>query len=451
MNARSCLSGRRLSVFLLGLFSLIAAAPAGDDVDDSAVTLPRRFDLATARELAINHSRVIAQARERIREQEGVIIEAKAAKKPRVDLNTNYDATGENRIESFGGLFAPIGQKWSSDVSVAYTVLDGRFRDSTTQAAEASRAAAAAQMEAVIDDVLLQVSERYFDALLATDQIDVQEKAIGVLDEQLNYAKNRFDAGTGPQFDVLQAEVARANARPPLVRAQSRYKSAIDQLRRAIGLEYPEGVEADGIELAERWPNAKQRETLDNAIHQAMENRSELAALKSQIAAGEKSVEAEKARHKPKLEVVGGYGAQSLSFTDDITDGLAGFVGGVRLSIPIFDGGMTRGRVLQARSRLRQTEISTEQEKLNIAGQVREAWFDWEEGTSILETSQLVVKQAEEALRLARASFEAGAATQLDVLQSQLELTRARLEEVVALHTYHTALARLRRAMGAGR
>ena len=100
MNARSCLSGRRLSVFLLGLYSLVTAALAGDDVDASAVTLPRRFDLATARELAINHSRVIAQARERIREQEGVIIEAKAAKKPRVDLNTNYDATGENRIES---------------------------------------------------------------------------------------------------------------------------------------------------------------------------------------------------------------------------------------------------------------------------------------------------------------------------------------------------------------
>ncbi|MEZ5433885.1 MAG: TolC family protein [Verrucomicrobiales bacterium] len=189
-------------------------------------------------------------------------------------------------------------------------------------------------------------------------------------------------------------------------------------------------------------------ETLGNAIHQAMENRAELAALKSQIAAGEKSVEAEKPGTSPSLKS-GGYGAQSLSFTDDITDGLAGFVGGVRLSIPL-RWWTDPGRVLQARSRLRQTEISTEQAKLNIAGQVREAWFDWEEGTSILETSQLVVKQAEEALRLARASFEAGAATQLDVLQSQLELTRARLEEVVALHTYHTALARLRRAMGAG-
>ncbi|MCB1080073.1 MAG: TolC family protein, partial [Verrucomicrobiae bacterium] len=83
-----------------------------------------------------------------------------------------------------------------------------------------------------------------------------------------------------------------------------------------------------------------------------------------------------------------------------------------------------------------------------IEGEVRDAWVAWEEGSTILDSSHKVVEQAEEALRLARASFEAGAATQLDVLQSQLELTRARLEEATALHTYHTALAGLRRAMG---
>ena len=84
----------------------------------------------------------------------------------------------------------------------------------------------------------------------------------------------------------------------------------------------------------------------------------------------------------------------------------------------------------------------------DIEGEVRDAWVAWEEGSTILESSKRVVEQADEALRLARSSFEAGAATQLDVLQSQLELTRARLEEAVALHTYHTALATVRRAMG---
>ena len=58
------------------------------------------------------------------------------------------------------------------------------------------------------------------------------------------------------------------------------------------------------------------------------------------------------------------------------------------------------------------------------------------------------MKQAEEALRLAKASFQAGSKTQLEVLQSQLELTRSSLEEVEARHAYHTALARLKRAVG---
>ena len=120
----------------------------------------------------------------------------------------------------------------------------------------------------------------------------------------------------------------------------------------------------------------------------------------------------------------------------------------VRTGIPIIDAGLTKGRVQQAESRLRQAELGAEQKALDIEGEVRDAWVAWEEGSMILDSSHKVVEQAEEALRLARASFEAGAATQLDVLQSQLELTRARLEEATALHTYHTALAGLRRAMG---
>lgn len=66
-----------------------------------------------------------------------------------------------------------------------------------------------------------------------------------------------------------------------------------------------------------------------------------------------------------------------------------------------------------------------------------------------LEERIPLVGQAEEALRLARASFDAGAATQLEVLQSQLELSRSRYEQIEARHVYHSALARLHRAIGA--
>lgn len=420
----------------------------GGGKDGAAATLPKRLDLASARELALRHNRSIAQAKERIREREGVIVEARSAYSPRVDAVGSYDFRDENRIESFGGLFAPLDQGWVADVAVSYTVLDGRFRDANSAAARAARSAAESQMHAVLDEVLLQVSQRYFDALLATDRIDVQQKAIAVLDEQLSYATKRFEAGAGKQFDVLQAEVALANAKPGLVRAQGDYKIAVDRLRRTIGLDYPKGAGPEDIDLVERWPDAKLRQSLDDAIRKALANRPELAAIKAEIEANRQQIRAEQSRHKPKLEVVGGYGGQSLSFTSTPAEAMAGWTAGLRISIPLIDGGLTKGKVQQAESRLRQSELGEEQRQLEIEGEVRDAWVSWEESSTIMESSRLVVNQADEALRLARSSFEAGAATQLDVLQSQLELTRARLEEVVALHNYHTALASLRRAMG---
>lgn len=440
----------QVAAVLLGF--LPAILPAGDSTSTgdggASATLPEKLDLATARALALSHNRAIAQAKERIREQEGVIVEARSAYSPRVDANASYDARDKNRIESFGGLFAPLDQSWVADLAVSYTVLDGKFRDANSEAAQAARAAAESQMQAVLDDLLLQVSQRYFDALLAADRIEVQKKAITVLDEQLSYAKKRFEAGAGPQFNVLQAEVALANAKPGLVRAEGDRKIAIDRLRRVIGMDFAKGAGPEDITLVDRWPDAKLRHSLDDAIRRALDNRPELAAIRAEIEANRQQIRAESSRHKPKLQVVGSYGGQSLSFTDSVTDGLAGWTAGIRLSIPIIDGGLTKGRVQQAESRLRQAELGEEQKQFDIQGEVRDAWVAWEEGSTILESSQKVVEQADEALRLARSSFEAGAATQLDVLQSQLELTRARLEEAVALHTYHTALASVRRAMG---
>src|SRR5205823_11038631 len=68
--------------------------------------------------------------------------------------------------------------------------------------------------------------------------IDVQGESIHLLERQLGDQENRFKAGTVPRFNVLQAEVALANARPALIRARN--NSNIDELRLAklLGIEY---------------------------------------------------------------------------------------------------------------------------------------------------------------------------------------------------------------------
>jgi outer membrane protein TolC len=104
--------------------------------------------------------------------------------------------------------------------------------------------------------------------------------------------------------------------------------------------------------------------------------------------------------------------------------------------------------VIQARSALEQARLSTTEAQLAAEVEVRTAFSSFQEATELADASQKVVAQAEEAVRLATARYNAGTATQLDVLQAQVDLTTARTNQVQAYYTYNVAVARLRKAMG---
>ena len=423
------------------------AQPETADCKASPNTLlPRELDLRTALSLALQFSPVIAAARESIREQEGVLISARAERRPRLDIVGDYNVIQSTRIEGIGP-YKSDEQAWSFDVRFSHTIYSGGQLAANTRSAEARVLAAESRMRTVVDGVLLETSRNYFDGLLARETISVQEEAVKVLDSQLQTAKAGYEAGARPQFDVLQAEVALANAKPPVIRAKNQYRLAIDRLRRSIGLPYANGCEADSVRLTQSWPNPKVNAKLGELLLQGLANRPELAELAEQIKAAESDIRAAKAIHKPKVQMFGTYGAQSLRF-GDAGQGLAGATGGVQFSVPLVDFGRTKGQVVQAAARLAEIEAQSCQERLNVEGEVRQAFFDYDEASQILETAQLVVKQAEEALRLAQNRFHAGALTQLEILQSQLELTRARLEQVLALRNYNEAVVRLRHAVG---
>ena len=435
--------------FVLGLIGWLALphCPAETGIE-SGVVLPRQLALQTALVLALDHSPFIREVRAQIREQEGVLIVARAERLPRLDGVSNYDVNGRGRIEGFGDIVVADQQGWTMDVQLSHVLYSGGARIANQKSAKARVQAAESRMRTVVDTVLLETYRNYFDGLLARQRIAVQEDAVSVLDRQLQTAKAGYEAGSKPQFDVLQAEVALANARPPVIRARNDYRLAIDRLRRSIGVPYEEGCDADGVSLSQSWPNPKVNEELGDLLLQGLGNRPELAQIAEEIKAAKADIKAAESVHLPRVELFGTYGAQSLRFRGDAGESIDGATGGVRVVVPFIDLGRTRGQVVQASARLAQIEAVEERQRLDIEGEVRQAFFDYDEASQILETSQLVVKQASEALRLAQNRFEAGALTQLEILQSRLELTRAQLEEVQSLHTYNVAVARLRQAVG---
>jgi outer membrane protein TolC len=433
---------------LVGAWALaLVLAPAfvlADPSPDQPV--PDRLDLKGAIAFALENNFDIRQARERIRQQEGLLVEIRARNIPNVVADYNYSKFDKNRLEPSQ---RASDQDWSIDIEVRQNIFSGGSVSSAVSAQKYRREAALLELRAVINQALLNVREQFYGVLLAQKQIAVAEQSLNLLEEQLRTVQDRYNAGAISKFDLLRAQVAVANGRPPLIRARNAYRLAIEQLRQVLGFtnSHPGTLTKTPEFLGELTYDPVDFD-LNNALQSARANRPELQQLAKLSQAAQENVSAERGNYWPSLSAGAGYEVRKASSSNDIGDTRDGWILGLQGSWAIFDGRATAGRVAQARSVLAQTNLSTGATLLAIDVEVRRNLSSLQEAVELVTASKAVVGQAEESVRLAKARFDAGTATQLDVLEAQVALTDARTNEVEALYNHTVAVARVRKAIG---
>jgi outer membrane protein len=425
-----------------------AAMAAWTATGAAAPDVPERLDLSQAIEYALANNLTIQQSRERIREQEGLIVEIRAQTLPNLALASGYTVTDAGLTEPMGPQ-AMTDRNWRVALEARQLLYAGGGVTAALEAQRLVRESALLELQSVVDGVLFLVRTRFYDVLLARDQISVEEQNVELMREQLQTARNRFEAGTSSRFEVLRAEVELANAQPALIRTRNRYRIAIDELRQVLGYDNRTAENLtrvpEFVGVLEFFPVSYELET---AIQAARENRPELQQLDRVREAREVAIQAERARYRPDLALVGGYEVRNSMFSDRFGDARDGWFVGVQSTWNIFDGRATAGRVAQARSRERQARLQWAEQSIEIEVDVRRALSALQEATELADAAGRVVEQAEEALRMADARYAAGTVAQLDVLQARVALTAARTNQLFANYSFNVALASLRRAMG---
>ena len=434
------------AALLIGGTVLPAAQPAAAPMETVAPApdVPPRLDLRNAISYALEHNYSIQQARERIKEQEGLIVEVKSKVIPHLALTSSYKKKDEELLQGVG-----TDQDWSIALEARQALYAGGGISAALDAQKISREAALLDLKATINNALLEVRTHYYDVLLAREQITVQEQNVQLLRQQLQNAKNRFEAGTISNFEVLRAEVELANAQPEFIKARNRQRTAIDQLRQSIGYTNttPENLSKtpEFIGTLDFQPVSYD---LQKSLDAARNNRPDLLRLDRLAKAREAGVRIEQAGNRPTVDLIGGYQVVKKLSSNSFSDSPDGWVIGVQSNWAIFDGRATAGKVAQARSQLRQSQLSAREQELAVEVQVRTALSSLQEAAELAEAAQKVVAQAEESLRLADARYAAGSATQLDVLQARVSLTQSRTNQLAANYSYNVALATVRRALG---
>lgn len=413
--------------------------------------LTQPLSLADALNIALQQNGQILKAKNDLEAAYGIVVQTRAVALPQLRATGNYTKTDRDLLETPPGVtYDSPDQNWNAGVQVVQSIYEGGKVIAALKAATATKEQALAQYQSAVADMLLTTRLAYYDILLAAQQIVVHEASVNLLTRELDDQKQRYDAGTVPHFNVLRAEVSVANERPNLIRARNDYRIAKNNLCNLLGYNLPRDIWEDiPLTLTDTLEARPYSVNLPDAIQQALARRTELVALRKGEELQKLNITAAKSGYKPSVQVFAGYNWMNSSFSTRIDDEIHGWNAGAQMSWNIFDGLLTRGKVIEARAQHDKSMTELADRTRDIELEVRTAYSQFIEAKEVLESQQKVQEQAEEALREAGARASAGTGTQLDVLDAENSLTQARTTLSQALHDYVAARAKLERAIGA--
>ena len=294
-----------------------------------------------------------------------------------------------------------------------------------------------AQLERFRQAVARDVTAAFWDVLAARELETIARQDLTQKERVLDETTKRQSAGTATDFDVLAARVAVENARPVVIRSQNNVRTARDRLAFLLA-ETESDIDVTGS--LEAVAGARPR-LCGPAGHRAGPSS---GASRGRHAEGHlrRTGDHRQGRQQAARRLRGGVGIPKPGVAHRLVERQR-LECGLFATVPLFDGQRTKGRVAQARSEL--ATLSIEELKLrdSIAIEVRIAIQNAAEALEILAASRGTVEQAERLLFLSERAYDLGVKTRLDVQDSELKLSQARVNLARAQRDYRVALVNL--------
>lgn len=303
-----------------------------------------------------------------------------------------------------------------------------------------------ANLESTKRDVTLETEIAYLDALLAVEVREIAVKSLEAAQRHLDETRKKYRQQMTSRFDSIRAEVEVKNREPEVLNAENAIRLARLHLKRVIG------VDRDTpMVLTDSLVFEPEEYLLDEAIEEAYRMRADIQALRLHLSMNEKIYQVAKRNNFPYLSLVGGYTVQGQAsgrmFPE--SEHFAQSLGvGLSLSFPLFDGLANRGKVEQARADVSAAQYTLQRLEKVVALALYELYDQLGAERENLESQAATVAMAEEAYRLALVRFTNGLSTSLELEDSELALTMARLNYTEAVYRYMVAKKRFEYAMG---
>jgi len=405
------------------------------------------LDSLIAESMNTNSDLVIAAAR--VDEARALLGESRAGLYPSIDAqgSASRQRVSRETATSFAGMPREFSN-YRGTLNLSYELdLFGRLR-SGVAAARAELEASEASREAVRLALAAQVAKSYFSLRSFEQQVDLTKQTLTLREESLALQRKRRDAGVISEFELrqLEAEAAAARAQlPPLEREREREEAALAVLLGRSPAQVFEGQIRTGSKIQENLTPPVLPSGLPSEL---LLRRPDLVEAERALAAANARVAVARSEMFPSISLTAALGAESASLSD-LFSGPAGLWSiAAAVTQPIFAGGRLEARSEAAQARERAALARYQQAIRAAFGEVRTALVAQTRARESHEAESARADALAETLRLARLRYQAGVASQLDVIDAERGLLAARVARIDALRAQRAAVADLFRALG---
>lgn len=414
----------------MGFWGHIRKTAATAAVTFTLIAPAQADTLADALAASYRNSHVLEQNRALLRATDEGVEQTLAALGPVVEFVAQALTNSEGAPEVQASLSLQASM-------VLYDFGRGRMRVDQAQARVLATRAALVSVE---QSVLLNAANAYLDLYAKLQVVQLRRNNVGVINEQVRAATERFELGDATRTDVEIAEARLAGARSALASAEGDASIAREVYNLAVG-RYPRGISAPpslprlpaSLEAAQATARR-----LHPSITQA-QHMVEVADLSSQIAGRERygTVSGTLTATAQHQAITG----LSETNTTDLTAGL-------RYGVTLYDGGRLNSLERSAVASAAAERSALHQTVAQVLQSVSANWAMLSVARAGLAASDVQIDASRAAYESVQASAELGSMTTLDVLNSEQELQDARSSRIQAATRVHQAAYALLASMG---
>ncbi len=413
------------------------------------------LSLETAVSLALERHPDIHIAMEQLSELEGKITEVRSGAFPQISLKgyglrlrdpsiLNSSSFDDLPPEFRAALVPRANNMFDVGVSVKQPLYQAGKVRTALNLAEESLEEKKSDRESVLQQLTFMVFQAFHDLLLAEANRDVVRENYSQRQKHLEQARSRFENGVATEVDVLRSEVNVANMEPEIIVADNRIRLARSRLNNLIVVDLETPTEIEGKLEYHPWIVG----SLEEIQALSLQRRPTLQAMRHQLQQARLTLSLANAEKKLSVDLDGQVGYTVRSPQNFFDNDYSRWSITANFNLPLFDSGRKAGLIVQATARQRAAEYRLAKYENDVRLEVKQAYDDMQSAAQAISAARLSVSQAERVLEMMQANYQYGAATTLDVMDSQTALAVARNMQILAIYAYEMAKARLRLASG---